>query len=132
MNEDKKVENTITKFEANHQEELINKEIHYLTKFEWKTSNFYGLPKVHKSKQVNETIKKKNPMSMVQVLNPSDLKFRPIIAGPTNPTHRLSHFIDLILQPLKSKVAAYVRDDFVVLRKLPHDVSDEMKLQRSM
>ena len=108
MNEDKKVVNKITKFVANHQEELTNEEIHYLTKFEWKTSNFYGLPKIHKSKQVNETIQKK-PMSVVQVINPSDLKFRPIVAGPTNPTPRLSHFIDLILQPLKSKVAARFR-----------------------
>ena len=59
MNEDKKVLSKITKFVANHQKELTNEEIHCL-KFEWKTGIFYGVPKIHKSKQINELYKKAN------------------------------------------------------------------------
>ena len=35
---------------------LIKAEKLYLTNISFSTSNFYGLPKVHKSKQINEAI----------------------------------------------------------------------------
>ena len=36
---------------------MTEKEFDYLQNFEAKTSNFYGLPKVHTSKQINEKCK---------------------------------------------------------------------------
>ncbi len=74
------------------------KEIDYLQNFEVKTSNFYGLPKVHKSVQISEECNKA-VSAYVAISDVNDLKLRPIIAGPTCQTHRLSDFLDLILKP---------------------------------
>ena len=46
---------------ANKYESLLAKaEKLYLTNISFSTSNFYGLPKVHKSKQINEAIQQQN------------------------------------------------------------------------
>ena len=37
-----------------HQTSLTKKELDYLQHFEVKTSQFYGLPKIHKSKTISE------------------------------------------------------------------------------
>lgn len=50
-------------------------------KFDAEGSNFYGLPKIHKSTQTQEAIKQLNA-TYVKVLRPADLKLRPIVAGP--------------------------------------------------
>ena len=42
------------KFLQKFKSQMTEKEFDYLLNFEVKTSNFYGLPKVHKSKQINE------------------------------------------------------------------------------
>ena len=41
-----------------HEIELTKKEFDYLNNFECKTSNFYGLPKIHKSNIINEACSK--------------------------------------------------------------------------
>ena len=48
------------KFLQKFKSQLTEKEFDYLLNFEIKTSNFYGLPKVHKSKQINEKCKSTN------------------------------------------------------------------------
>ena len=50
----KKLEN-LTKA---HEEELTEKEIIYLTNFNYKTSQLYGLPTMHKSMKIHEEIQK--------------------------------------------------------------------------
>lgn len=40
-----------------HAENLTKNEIDYSTKFEVKSSNFYGLPKIHKSKEIQDAVK---------------------------------------------------------------------------
>ena len=46
-----------TKFLKTHKTCLTKKELDYLENFEVKSSNFYGLPKVHKSSQINDKCK---------------------------------------------------------------------------
>ena len=58
--------------------ELTEKETKYLTDFEFKTSNLYCLPKIHKSKIINEAITTQNT-EIITVHPPHDLKMRPII-----------------------------------------------------
>ena len=70
-------------------------EVKYLTNFSFRTSNFYGLPKVQKSKIINDAIKSQNS-ECISILEPEDLKVRPIVGGPTCPTRPLSHLIDII------------------------------------
>ena len=60
----------------------------------------------------------------IRILNPDDLKFRPIIAGPVNPTHRLSQMIDTLLKPYIKYVKSYVRDDIQFLSTLPNQISE--------
>ena len=104
---DKKIMNNLKKLINKFDNELTEKEINYLTNFEYKTSNVYGLPKIHKSATISNSIKEQQSI-IVTVDEPSDLKLRPIIVGPACPTHRLSHFLDIILQPFIYHVHAYV------------------------
>ena len=82
-------------FLKNHQTELTKKEYDYLTNFEPKTSNFYGLPKIHKNKEINEACAR-STSNYIELKPPNNLAFRPIVAGPTCETHRLSNFIDIL------------------------------------
>ena len=119
-NTDIKVINKIIKFTSIHRKCLSNNEIKYLTKFDYKTSELYGLPKIHKSEQ----IKLKTPQEgLVSIHNPDDLSFRPIIAGPKCPTHRLSHLMDLILQPYIKYIPSYIKDSNDLLNKLPKSIN---------
>ena len=47
---------------------------------------------------------------------------RPIVAGPSSPTHRLSNFIDLILKPPCKHVPSYMRDDLDFLNQIPEQI----------
>ena len=93
----KKIGKHIKKFDK----ETTKKEKDYLEKFTWKTSNFYGLPKIHKSEAVKNAIQEQNA-TYIKLQAPPDLKLRPIVAGPASPTHRLSNFIDIVLKPFMS------------------------------
>ena len=126
-NDDSKIMKTITELTNKFTDELTDQEKKYLTKFEFKTSNFYGLPKIHRSQDITEAIQQQKT-EVINILNPVDLKLRPIIAGPVCPTHRLSHFIDIILQPFAKEITAYVKDNFDVLRKLPKEVTDDTEM----
>jgi hypothetical protein len=109
-----KIEALLTKYNS----ELTEKERDYLINFESKNSQFYGLPKIHKSSEIIEAVKTQN-QPYIKILRPSDLKFRPIVAGPSCPTHRLSNLIDILLKPLLAHTNSYIRDDIDFLTKLP-------------
>lgn len=103
--------------------DITKKEKDYLIDFECKTSQLYGLPKIHKSQQILSAIEEQNS-EYIEIKNPSDLKFRPIVAGPACPTHRLSNLIDILLKPFIPTVKSFVRDDLDFLNKIP-DTCDE-------
>ena len=86
---DGKILNKIKKLTSDSRNKPSDKEIAYLTNFECKTSQFYGLPKIHKSKEIADAIIQQKS-ELISVPNPKDLKFRPIVAGPCNLTHRLT------------------------------------------
>ena len=71
---------------------LIKTERLYLTNISFSTSNFYGLPKVHKSKQINEAIQQQNN-EYIEIHEPDDLTVRPIVGGPNWPTRPLSQLV---------------------------------------
>ena len=98
-----------TKFLTKHKNCLTKKELEYLEKFEVKSSNFYGLPKVHKSSHINNKCKNANS-SYVEISDVNDLKLRLIVAGPSCQTHRLSDSIDILLNPYTKHVNSYLRD----------------------
>ena len=90
---------------------------------DFKTSGFYGLPKIHKSKIICQEAKvQKKPY--IRVLRPADLKFRPIVAGPRCPTSRLSNFVDILIKPFTLHVQSYLRDTIDFLNYLPKTVPE--------
>lgn len=101
--------------------DITRHEINYLLEFESKTSSFYGLPKIHKSKVIKEQCQKTST-EVLELTDPVDLKFRPIIAGPVCETHRLSNLIDILLKPFIKHVKSYVRDDIDFLSHVPNKI----------
>ena len=97
---------------------LTKKECDYLTNFDHKPSNIYGLPKVHKCKEIIDKIALEQD-ECVTVVCPLSLIMGPIIAEPQCVTSRLSDFIDKILRPYLGKVKGYIRDDIDFLTKIP-------------
>ena len=103
--------------------DMTRHEIAYLLVFDFKSSNFYGLPKIHKSDLI------KNKCSEIQsdyleLKDPSDLQFRPIVAGPVCETHRLSNLIDILLKPFIKQVKSFIRDDIDFLSYIPNTVDE--------
>lgn len=105
----------------NHNNELSKKELDYIINFETISAHFYGLPKIHKSKLIQDEIKKQKS-EYIELLDPEDLSFRPIVGGPESPTQRLSRLLDILLKPLCQQVKSYVRDDIDFLNHLPESV----------
>ena len=122
-NEDNATMRKIKHLMKEHASELTKKEIDYVQNFTTKTSNFYGLPKIHKSSTIKTAVKDQNS-EYVKLPPPADLKMRPIVAGPSSPTQRLSNFLDLILKPLCKHVASYIRDDLEFLAHIPEEVNE--------
>ncbi len=111
----------IKKLTNKYQHCLMKEEIDYLLDFETKSSNLYGLPKIHKSKIIQEAISLQNS-EYITIPSPTDLTFRPIVAGPACPTSRLSHFLDCILKNLPQHTTSYIRDDLDFLSKINRDL----------
>ena len=82
---------------------ITKHEYDYITNFEFKTSQFYGLPKIYNSKEIIKAITEQNS-EYICVPDPQDLTFRPIVAGPACPTHRISNVIDILLKPFITDV----------------------------
>ena len=79
---------------ANKYESLLTKaEQLYLTNISFSISNFYGLPKVHKSKQINEAIQQENN-EYIKLQKPVDLTLRPIVGRSNCLTRLFSQPID--------------------------------------
>ena len=114
----------ISEFVEKYKDMLTESEGKYLTDFEWRTSNLYGLPKVHKSKMIKE----KATATVINVTQPTDLKFRPIVGGPNCPTNRLSNLVDILLKPFVSKVNSHIADTKDFLRNLPDNIDEECEL----
>ena len=68
---DKKVFKDLEKLVAKFSNCLLKEEQDFLTKFSFSTSNFYGLPKVHKSKIIREAIQVKfKTVNILKYMNP--------------------------------------------------------------
>ena len=73
----------------------------FLNEKSFETSNFYGLPKIHKSKVIEAAIHSQNT-EVVEVLEHCKLKVRPTVCGPNY------YFLDTTLKPYLKHVKSYV------------------------
>ena len=105
------------RFIDKHAKCLIKNEHKNLTHYQWKSCNFYVMPKINKCQEILEEIEKSNEV-YIQMESPNSLKGRPIIAGPNSPTQRLSSLLEKILTPLIPKLKSYIKDDWDFLKKL--------------
>ena len=107
--------------------DITKQETDYLLNFEYKSSTFYGLPKIHKSEIIRQACLQTSE-EYIEIIDPPDLKFRPIVAGPVCETHRLSNLVDILLKPFIKHVKSYIRDDMDFLKHIPKSVSKNTKL----
>ena len=67
-------------------------------------------------------------MEYIEVKDPQDLTFRPIVAGPNCETSHLSHLLDILLKPFLKHAKSYLRDDIDFLNYLPKHVNEHALL----
>ena len=75
---------------------LTLKECNYLTKRNHKLSNLYMLPKLHKSKRINEIIQKQQ-WEYVNIDENIIFEVRPIVAGSVYQTNSISEILNIII-----------------------------------
>ena len=75
---------------------LTLKEYNYLTKRNHKLSNLYMLPKLHKSKRINEIIQKQQ-WEYVNIDENIIFEVRPIVAGSVYQTNGISEILNIII-----------------------------------
>ena len=126
-NADKKVFLDLKKLMKKHEKCLTKKEYLFITNYEWRSSNLYVQPKIHKNKSIIEKVKACNSIYL-KMDPPNDLKGRPIIAGPSSPTQHLSKLLEQILSPLISHLKSYIKDDWDFLRKMPKKIDYDCTL----
>ena len=117
-NADMKVVKALKELTTKYSKCLRESERKYINNKDWKSSNIYISPKVHKCKEIIKQTKTCNS-EYIHMPCPPDLKGRPIIAGPAAPTQRLSELIEKILSPLVPLLKSYVKDDWNFVNKLP-------------
>ena len=117
---DAKVMKGIAKIIEKNKNNLTKKEKENLKSFSYRTSYFYDLRKIDKSKLIQNAIKDKQK-EYAHIIEPSDLTLRPIVAGPICPTRPLSNLIDILLKTFLLHVKSYVKDNLDFLSKCPRE-----------
>ena len=74
------------------------KEYNYLTKTKHKISNLYMLPKLHKSKRINEIIQKQQ-CEYINIEENIIVEARHIVAGPVYQSSGISEILHIIMEP---------------------------------
>ena len=84
---------------------------------------------MHKRSVITEAIKLQNA-EYIQIFKPSDLKFCPMIGGPSNETQRRSPLLDLILKPICPEFPSFVdtEDNIDFIHHLPKTTEKGTKL----
>ena len=104
---------------------LTKKEKLAITNFDYKSTNIYGVPKIHKSKLLKTAVSTCET-SCLHFICPTDLELRIIFGGPKNPTTGLASLVDILLKPFLPKIKARVRDVFDFINKLPRFATDDL------
>ena len=81
LNIDMKIHENLKKLLHRYNKCFTESEQKFLNEKSFETSNFYGLPKIHKSKVIEAAIHSQNT-DVVEAREPCDLKVRPIVGGP--------------------------------------------------
>ena len=107
----------VNKFDEKYKSILTNNEYDFLNKRCHQISNFYMLPKLYKSKKINEIIEIKRT-ECIQIDEDISVKGRPIVAGPVFHTSGISEFLHCIMEPALSLIPHIVKGSFDFTQRL--------------
>ena len=103
--------NRIIAYAKKYKHLLTENEYKTLTQKTYKISNFYMLPKLHKSKELNDIILAKNS-EYINVDKILTIEGRPIVAGPCYHTSVVSQILHVIMEPTLSFIKHILKDSF--------------------
>ena len=122
-----KVMKGITRIIEKYKDNLTKKEKEYRISFSYNTSDFSGLPKIRKSKLIQNAITE-HKKEYVHIIERSDLKVRPIVADPICPIRPLSNLIDSLLKPFLLHIKNNVKDHLDFLSKCSREYCEDTLL----
>ena len=96
---------------------LTENEYKTLTQKTYKISNFYMLPKLHKSKELNDIILAKNS-EYINIDKFLTIEGRPIVTGPCYHTSVVSQILHVIMEPTLSFIKHILKDSFDFIDRL--------------
>ena len=126
---DNRVTKKIGELTNKYESVLTKAEKLYPTNISFSASNFYGLPKVHKSKQINEAMQQQNN-KYTEIHETGDLFVRPIVGGSNCQPMPLSQLINIILKPFLIHIKSYVKDNLDFLRNVSAKTMTQLLLLR--
>ena len=124
---DNEIFNKIVKLAKEHEDELTDKEIKYLTQFNHQPNQLYGLPKIHKSEQIKKSCTRK-PFKIHRSSATRWSSNATLVAGPNCVTSRLSNLLDVLLKLFLKHVKSYVRDDIDFFNRVPKNNTESKVL----
>ena len=101
-----------------HTQMLTTNEKRAITRFDYKSTNIYAVPKIHKSQLIKDAIKNCHDVCLT-LTRPSDLTVRVIFGGPKNVTTGIANLVDVLLKPFVGLIQARVRDAVDFVNKIP-------------
>ena len=122
-----KVYKNLKKLCMKHEKCITNSEKKVILKEDWSESQFYVLPKIHKSNEILQHVAQMSE-EYVQLPFPQDLKGRPINGDVNSVTQGLSKLMDKILNPLVAHLQTFIKDEYDFLRKFPKNVPEESRI----
>ena len=105
------LKNRIIAYAKKYKNLLTENEYKTLSQKTYKISNFYMLPKLHKSKELNDIIMAKNS-GYINVDKILTLEGRPTVAGPCYHTSVVSQILHVIMEPALSFIKRILKDSF--------------------
>ena len=111
------VQQRVTEFADKYKSMLTLKEHNYLTKRKHKILNLYMLPKLHKSKRINEIIQK-HQCEFMNIEENFIVEARPIVAGPVYHTSGISEIFHIIMEQSLAMISHIAKDSFVLKNRL--------------
>ena len=110
------LKNRIIAYAKKYKHLLTENECKSLTQKTYKISNFYMLPKLHKSKELNDIILAKNSeyinVDKILTIEGLTIEGRPIVAGPCYHTSVVSQILHVIMEPTLSFIKHILKDSF--------------------
>ena len=101
----------VKQFPDKYKPMLTLKEYNFLTKKKHKISNLYMLPKLHKSKRINEIVQKQQ-CEYINIEENIIVKAHPIVADTVYHTSSISEILHIIMEPSLAMISHIAKDSF--------------------